>query len=108
MLPRFLQLLLTIHRRFQQDDQTTICKNEKEMHWQIGMGRQRTASVRRIKDEPHHSTSTGLLRPSRTDQNRNRQLEIPLLRYIVTTMPGRKMETSGVTIQDNVGRRMQL
>jgi len=108
MLPGFLQLLPTIHRRFQQDSQTMICKNKKGMHWQMRMGRQRTASFRRIKDETHHGTSTGLLRPPRTGQNRDRRLEIRLLRYTVTTMPGRKVETSGVPIQDNVGRRMQL
>jgi len=98
MLPRFLQLLLTINRRFQQDGQTTICKNKRGMHWQLGMGRQRTASIRRIKDEAHHGPSTGLCRPPRTEQNRNRPLEIGLLRYTVTTMPGLKMETSGVPI----------
>jgi len=78
------------------------------MHWQLGMGRERTASVRRIKDETHHGTSTGLLRPHHTDQNRKRRLKIRLLRYTGTTMPGRKMETGGVPIQDHVGRRMQL
>jgi len=46
--------------------------------------------------------------PPRTNQNRNRRLEICLLRYPVTTMPGRKVETSGLPIQDNVGRRIQL
>jgi len=54
---------------FQQDSQTNICKNKKGMHRQLGMGRQRTARLRRIKDEAHHGTSTGLLRPPRTDQN---------------------------------------
>jgi len=34
--------------------------------------------------------------------------KVPLLRYTVTTMPGRQMETSGGPIQDNVRRRMQL
>jgi len=108
MLPRFRQLLPTIHRRFQQNIQTTICKNKKGIHWKVGMRRQRTASVRRIKNKTHHSASTGLLRPPRTDQNRNRCLEIRLLRYAVTTIRGPNMETSGVPIQDNVGRRMQL
>jgi len=108
MLPRFVQLLPTIHRRFQQDGQTVIGKNKKGMHWEMGMGRERTTSFRRIKDETHHGTSTGLLRPRRTDQNRDRELEIRLLRYTVTAMPGQKVETSGVPIHDNVGRRMQL
>jgi len=107
MLPRILQLLLTIYRWFQQDSQTTIRQNKEEMHQQLGMGRQRTARVGRIKENTHHSTSTGLLRPPRTDQNRNRRLKIRLLRYTFTTMPGRKMGTSGVPIEDNVGRRMQ-
>jgi len=34
--------------------------------------------------------------------------KIWLLWYTVIAMPGRKMETSGVLIQDNIGRRMQL
>jgi len=38
----------------------------------------------------------------------NRRLKIRLLRYTVRTMPGRKMETSGVPIRDNVRCRMQL
>ena len=108
MLPRLLQLLPTIHRRVQQDGQTTICKNKKEMHWQLGMGRQRTVNLRRIKDETHHGTSTGLLRHPHTNQNRNGCLKIRLLRYTITAMPGRKMETSCVPIQDDDGRRMQL
>jgi len=108
MLPRILQLLPTIYRRFQQDSQTTIGEDNEGMHWQMGMGRQRIASVRRIKDKTHHNTSTGVLRPPRTDQNRNRRLKIRLLQYTVTTMPGRKIEMSGVPIQDNVERRMQL
>ena len=108
MFPGILQLLLTIYRRFQQDGQTTICKNKEGMHWKLGMGRQRTARFRRIKDKTHHGTSTGILRPPRRDQNRNRGLEMRLFRYTVSTMPGRKMETSCVPIQDNVKRRMQL
>jgi len=108
MLPRILQLLLTIYRRIQQNSKTTICEDKEEMHRQLGMGKQRTTSIRRIKDKTYHSTSTGLLGAPRIDQNRNRRLEIRLLRNIVTTMPGRKMETSGVPMQANVGRRMQL
>ena len=108
MLPRLLQLLPMIHRRVLHDCQTTICNNKKAMHWQLGMGRQRTASLRRIKDETHHGPSTGLLRPPRTDQNRNGRLKISLFRYTITAMPGRKMETSCVPIQHDVGRRMQL
>jgi len=108
MLPGVLQLLSTIYRRFQQNGQTTICENKEGMYWQLGMGRQKTASNRRSKDKTYHGISTGLLRPPRTNQNRNRRLKIHLLWYTLTTMPGRKMETSGVLIQDNVGRRMQL
>jgi len=108
MLPKILQLLPTIYRRIQQDSQTTICKDKRGMHWQLGIGRQRTTSLRQIKDKTHYGASTGLLRPPGSKQNRNRRLEIRMLRYVVTTIPGRKMETSGVPIQDNVGRRMQL
>jgi len=68
------------------------------MYWQQGMGTQRTTSVQLIKDNTYHGTSTGLLGPPRNDQDRNRRLEIRLLRYTVTTMPGRNMETSGVPI----------
>jgi len=76
MFPRILQLLHTVHRRVEQDSQTTIRKNKKGVHWQLGMGRHRTTSIRRTKDKAHHSTSTGLLRPPRTDQNRNGRLKI--------------------------------
>jgi len=68
MLFRFLPLLPTIHRRFQQDGQTTICKTKKGKHWQLGMGRQRAASVRRIKEKnsarhQYWSTATPSHRP---------------------------------------------
>jgi len=46
---------------FQQDGQTTICKNKKGIHWQLGMGRQRTARIRRTKDKTRHGSSTGIL-----------------------------------------------
>jgi len=65
------------------------------MHRQLGVGRQGTKGIRRTKDKAHHSTSTGLLRPPRTNQNQDRRLKIRLLRHTLTTMPGRKMETSG-------------
>ena len=104
ILPMILQLLPTIYRMFQQDSQTAIHENKEGMDRQLGMGRQRTASMRRIKDKTHHSTSTGLLRPPRTNQNQNRRLKIPLHWYTVTTMAGRKMETSGVPIQNHVRR----
>jgi len=61
MFARILQLLPTFHRRVQQDSQTTIRKNKKGVHWQLGVGRQRTTSIQRIKNKTHHSTSTGLL-----------------------------------------------
>jgi len=75
MLPGFLQLLPTIHRRIQPNSQATIGKNKKEMHRQLGVGRQGTKGIRRTKDKAHHSTSTGLLRPPRTNQNRDRRLK---------------------------------
>jgi len=61
MFPGVLQLLQTVNRRVQQDSQTTIRKDKKGVHRQLGVGRQRTTSIRRIKDKTHHSTSTGLL-----------------------------------------------
>jgi len=69
---------------------------------------QRPTSLRRIKDKAHYGTSTGLLRPPRTNQDQNRCLKIRILRYTVTAMPGREMGTSGIPMQDNVGRRIQL
>jgi len=108
MLPRVLQLLQTIYRRLQQDSQSTIRKDKQGMHRELGIGRQRTTSIRQIKDKTQYGTGTDLLRPSGTNQDRNRCLKIRLLRYTVTTMAGRKMETSGIPIQDNVGRQMQL
>jgi len=83
-------------------------RKKAEMHWQRGMGTQRILSIGRIKDKTHYSTSTGLLQPPRTEQNRDRRIKIRLLRDTVTRMPGRKMETTGVPIQHNVERRMQL
>jgi len=108
MLPRFLQLLPMIYGRFQQASQTTIRKNEERLDQQMGMVRKRTGSIRRTKNKTHHSTSTGVLRPSHTNHNRNRHLEIPLLQYTISTMPAREIEASGIAIQDNVGRGMQL
>jgi len=51
MLPRFLQLLPTIHRRFQQDSQTTICKNKKEYigNWEWGDKEQQVFDQLRTK-----------------------------------------------------------
>jgi len=108
MFPMILQLLPTVHRTVQQDSQTTIRKNQKTVHWKLGVGRQRTTSIRQIEDKTHHSTSTGLLRPPQTNQNRNGRLKILLFRYTITVMPRQKMETSCVLIQEDVGRRMQL
>ena len=108
MLPRILQLLPTMYRRFQQDSQGTIRENKEGMNQQRGIGRQTTTIIRPIKALTHHSTSTGILRPPHTDQNLNRRLKIPLLRYSVKTMPGQQMETSGIPIQDNVRRQMHL
>jgi len=108
MFPRILQLLPRVHRRIQQNSQTTIRKNKEEVPWQLAVGRQRTTSIQRIKDKTHHSTSTSLLQPPRTDQNRNGGLKIRLFRDTITAMPGGKMETSCVPIQHDVGRRIQL
>ena len=83
-------------------------KTKKGMHRQLGMGRQRAKSIRLTKDKAHHSTSTGLFRPCRTNQDRNRRLKICLLRHTISTMPGREMETGGIPIQDHVECRMQL
>ena len=63
VFPRILQLIQAIYRRFQQESQTTIRENKKEMHRQLGVGRQRTTSIWQTKDKTHHSTSSGLLWP---------------------------------------------
>jgi len=108
MLRWVLQLLQVIYRRFQQDSQTAIRENKEGMHRQLGMGRERTTRIQRIKDKTHDSTSTGLLRPPRSNQDRNRRHKICLLRYTIATIPGREIETSGIPIQDNVRCRMHL
>jgi len=106
--PRIRQLPPTVYRSVQQDSQTTIGKEKKRMHQQLGVGRHGTKSIRRTKDKAHHSTSTGLFQPSHTNQHRNCRLKICLLRHIISTMPGREIEISGIPIQDNVERPMQL
>jgi len=102
VIPRILQLLQEIYTRFQEDGQTTIRKNKKERYRQLGMRRQRTTRIRRIKNQTHHNTRTGLLRPSRTDQDRNRRFKVHMFRDTVAAMQRREMETSGVPIQNNV------
>jgi len=108
MLPRILQLLPTIYRRIQQDSQTAVRRDKKEMHRQPGIGRQRAKSIQGTKDKAHHSTSAGLFQPPRHNQDRNRGLKICLVRQIIATMPRREMETGGIPIQDHVKCRMQL
>jgi len=88
MLPRLLQLLPMVYRRFQQNSQATICKDKKEMRRQLGVGRQGTKGIRRAKDKTHHSPSTSILRPPRTNQDRNRRLKIRLLRNSISAMQG--------------------
>jgi len=107
LFPRILQLLLTIYRRFQQNSKTTIC-TKKGVHRQMGMGRKGTTSLQPIENKTHHDTDTCLLQPPCTNPDRNRRFKIHLFQDIVTTMPGRKMATSGILIQDNVRCRMQL
>ena len=107
-LPRILQLLQKIYRRIQQDGQTPIPKNRKEVRQQLGMVGQRTESIRRTQDKAHHVTSTGTLQTWSTNKTRNGRLEIRVFRYPITTMRGREMETSGLSIKDDARRRMQL
>ena len=107
MLPRFLQLLPRIYGRFQQNSQTTIFKDKKEMHRELRVGRQRTERIQRSKDKAHQGPSTGLQRPPRTNQDWNNDLKICLLWYTISTMLGWEMAASGIPIQDNGGHRMQ-
>jgi len=102
VLPRLMQLQQTIHRRFQQNIQTTIGENKKGIDRQLRIGRQRTPSIRRIEDKTQHSTSAGLVQLRRTNQYLTRCHKICLLWDTVTTMPRWEMETSGIPIQDNV------
>ena len=74
----------------------------------MGMGGKRTTSIRRAQEKTYHNTGYGPFRPQGTNQTRNRRFEIRLFRNPVTTMRGWEMETSGLPIQDNAGRRMQL
>ena len=107
-LPRILQLLQTVYRRIQQDGQAPIPTHRKEIRQQLGMGRQRTKSIRRTQNKTHHITSTGTLQTWSTNKTRDRRLEICVLRNPITTMRGREMQTSGLPIKDNARRRMQL
>ena len=86
MLPRILQLLSKVYRRVKQNSKTTLQKNREETRQQMGMGRQGTTSIRRNEKEAHYRPSIGPLRPLSTTQNRDRRLEICLLRDPVTTM----------------------
>jgi len=98
ILPRVVQLLLTIYRKLQLNGQTAIGENNKGIHLQLGMGRQITTSMRRIKNIIQHNTGSGLLRPPRTYQDCNRYLKICLLQYTIIVMQGGKMEASGIPI----------
>jgi len=104
---RFCNFYQRFIEGFQQNSRTTIRKDKKRMHRPVTVGRQGTKSIRQTKDKAHQSTSTGLLRPPGTNQDRNRGLKICLLPHTISTMPGREMETSGIPIQDNVESRMQ-
>jgi len=89
MLPRVLQLLPSIRRRLQQNSQATIRKDKKGTLRQLGVRRQGTKGIQRTKDKTHQSTSTSLLRPPRTDQDRNRHLKIRLLPNPISAIQGR-------------------
>jgi len=108
VFPRILRLLPTIYRRFQQNSKTIICTNKKGVHRQVGMGRQGTTSICRIRDKAHPSTCPGLLRLPHTNQDRNRRLKIRMLGDTITTMSGWKVESSGILLQNNVESVMQL
>ena len=105
---RFCNFYRRFIEGFSRTAKPLYAKTKKECIGNWEWGDKEKTSIRRIKDKAHHSTSTSLLQPPRANQNRNRRLKIRLLRNTVTTMPGRKMEASGVPIQDKVGRRMQL
>ena len=80
---------------------------EKEARQQMGMGGQGTTSIRRNEAETHYGPGTGPLQPLGTTYNRDRRLEIRLFWDPITTMRGRQMEASHVSVQDNETRRMQ-
>lgn len=105
--PRILQILPTIDRRFQQNHKTTIRTNKKKQHRQMEMGRQGTITIESIKGKTHHSTGIGLCRPPLTNQGRNTGLKIALVGDIITKVSWRKMESSGILMQKNVGCGMR-
>ena len=107
-LPRILQLLQTVYRRIQQNSQTSLSAHRKEVRQQLGMGRQRTKSIRRAQNKTHHVASTGTFQTRSTNKTRDRRLKICVFRDPVTTMRGREMETGGLPIKDDARRRMQL
>ena len=107
-LPRILQLLQTVYRRIQQNGQTSLSTHRKEVRQQLGMGRQRTKSIRRAQDKAHNVTSTDTLQTWGTNKTRDRRLEICVLRNPIRTMRRREIETSGLPIKNNARRRMQL
>jgi len=103
-----LQLLPTIYKRFQHNIKTIIRTNKKGAHRQVGRARQGTTSIQQTKDKTHNSTSTGLLEPDRTNQDGNSRFKIHLLRDTITAVLGQKIETSGISSQNNVGCGVQL
>ena len=107
-LPMILQLLQTVYTRVQQNGQTPIPTNREEVRQQLGLGKQRTRSIRRAQEETHHITSPGTLQTRSTYKTRNRHLEICVLRNPVPTMRGQEVEASGLPIKNNAGRQMQL
>ena len=108
VVPRILQLLSTIHRRIQQNSKTPQWWHSEEVQWQMGMGVKGTTSIRQTQKKTHNNTGYGLLQSQGTDQTRNRHFEIYLLRNSITIVWRQEMETSGLRIQNNARRRMQL
>jgi len=103
-----LQLLSTVCRRIQQDSQTPIRQNIDQERRQMGMGRQGTSGVRRITTDVMLNPSVDILPTGETTLSRNRPFKICLLRHIIPTRRGRKMETDRVSVKEDGTCRIQL
>ena len=73
----------------------------------MGVDRQRTTRIRQTQKKTYNGTSHGPLQAQGTNQDRNRRVQIRLLRHPITIMRRWKMETGSLSIKDHARRRMQ-
>ena len=101
-----LQLLSTIHRRIQQNSQTTIRQDKERKH--LGIGRKRTRSIRRITKKIVFSPCVDTFQTRKAPSDRNRPMEVRLFRNPFSTRRRWQMETHCLSIEDNGTSGMQL